>query len=137
MIRGPEQPIKAQITITALYEDCIRISVFDTASGLEFIHMELTREQFVNAAMNRLGNCDVDKAVVRSLDLVGKKRESDTMEFKLRDVKPYGDNRPHAIEEALRLCPEGWEPDLSFSSRGSIFKKDGEDWARTTIRRWV
>jgi hypothetical protein len=135
MIRGKGKSINIQITVTATYEDSIRISLYDTDSCLTFIEMELTREQFINATMNRLGNCDVETAVVRSLELVGKKREGDTMEFKLPDGT--GNQHDRAVEEAMRICPDGWEPATSFSSQESFFTKNGERWARTPIVRWV
>jgi hypothetical protein len=136
MIRGEAKQINLQITVTATYEDSIRISLYDTDSCLTFVEMEMTREQFINATMNRLGNCNVEKSTVRSLELVGKKREGDTLEFKMPDVS-IRNQRETAVEEALRLCPEGWEPATAFSSQGSFFTKDGEQWARTPIMRWV
>lgn len=137
MIYGAPQEIKTQITITALYEDCVRITVHDVNSGLSFIEMELTKEQFVDAAMNRLGNCEVEKTTVRSLDLVGKTREMKQLEFKLPDGTNYHNLRQMATDEINRICPEGWVPETSFSSRESFFTKSGEEWARTHIRRWV
>jgi hypothetical protein len=136
MIRGEAKQINLQITVTATYEDSIRISLYDTDSCLTFVEMEMTREQFINATMNRLGNCNVEKSTVRSLELVGKKREGDTLEFKMPDVSIRNQHET-AVKEALRVCPEGWEPATAFSSQGSFFTKNGEQWARTPIMRWV
>ena len=41
------------------------------------------------------------------------------------------------IQEIKKECPDGWTPDLHFSSQDSFFHKDYELWARTKIRRWV
>ena len=103
MIRGEAKQINLQITVTATYEDSIRISLYDNDSCLTFLEMEMTREQFINATMNRLGNCNVEKSTVRSLELVGKKREGDTLEFKLPDGT--GNQHDRAVEEALKICP--------------------------------
>jgi hypothetical protein len=131
--------IKAQITITATYDDAINIVVGDRASSIRFLDMTMTREQFINATMNRLGNTNVERAELRDLDLVGKKMEIEHFEFPLplHEERSYG-NEELAIETVKKLCPEGWTPDLYFSSQDSFFYKfDGSCWARAIIRRWV
>ena len=127
--------IQAQITILARYEDEIQIKVNDKTSGITFLDITLTREQFVNAAMNRLGNCEVKKAEVRFLDLVGKKMEMRNFEFPIT-VSGY-DYKKAATEQIEDYCPKEWEPDMYFSSRDSFFEKNGIKYARTIIRRWV
>jgi len=139
MFFGDSKKINAQITITATYEDAIRITVTDKASNSEFLEMVLTREQFINAALNRLGNTDVSEASVRSLDIVGKQMEMATYHFKLPyDLDSYADHTKIARDIAKNSCPVGWVPDTSFTQRGSFFTDDdGTRWVRTTIRRWV
>lgn len=126
--------INARISILASYEDTITISVYDNDAAKTFMVLELTREQFINAAMNRQGLVEVRSATVQHLDKLGKKQVIGTHEFR---ISKYGD-----ADEAQRLvkknCPEGWTPDLSFSSQDSFFVDiDRNNWAKTIIRKWV
>lgn len=135
-----EQEITVQITISATYDDLIRIDVHDKASSSAFLHLEMTREQFINATMNRLGNTDVKYASIRNLEILGKKLEMGSFEFELPDtISTYKDgHKKLIIELAKEKCPDGWLPDLSFSSQGSFFYNDaGKQCARTLMRRWV
>jgi hypothetical protein len=129
--------ISASITILASYDDSIRISIYDNASCKEFITLKLTREQFVNATMNRLGNTEIAEAKVGYLDLVGKKMIMETIEFEL----PGGFDRSkekakEVVKNIVNELEGGWIPDTSFSSQNSFFDKCGKPYARTTIRKW-
>ena len=93
-----EMVIDAQISIIARYENEVVIKVYDKGSSTTFVELTLTHEQFVNAAMNRLSNCDVKKAVVMSLDRIGKTMEHKTLEFEL---PLYSDS---SFESYLRIC---------------------------------
>jgi hypothetical protein len=128
-----EQKIDAKITITAQYNDNIYIKIRDKKSNVVFVEMELTREQFVNAAMNRLAECDVKYATVRSLNAVGKEMVQQPFTFEIPDAN----DEACAIVIAKASCPEGWVPDLYFRSQTSFFNKDGKHYARTMIRRWI
>lgn len=125
--------IEAQITILATYDNCIRITIHDKTSGMRFVNLELTNEQFVNATMNRLGNTDVMSAEVIGLDRVGKTMEHKPLEFPITNWRD--DNEARATVE--KYCPEGWIPDMGFNNQHTFFEKDGKRYARTTIRRWV
>jgi hypothetical protein len=128
--------IDAQIDIRASYDDAIEIEVRDKASSTIFLIMTMTREQFINAAMNRLGCTDVKEAEVYHLDRVGKKMEMGTLTFEIPDWG-YTGNLPETIKLAYKNCPDGWIPDTSFSSQGSFYTgDDGKRYARTTIRKW-
>lgn len=133
-----EKEITAQITITATYDDLIRIEIYDKTSCSPFLYLELTREQFINATMNRLGNTDVQYASVRNLEILGKKIELGSFEFELPDkISSYRD-KAKIIELAKEKCPEGWVPDLSFSSQNSFFyNKEEKQCARAMMRRWI
>jgi len=132
--------INAQITILASYDDSISMKVYDKTSGTTFLDMTLTREQFINATMNRLGNTDVESAHVCNLDKIGKTMEMQTLEFEMPQGSEYHDKET-AMEIAKEKCPDGWTPDLGFSSQNSFFTKvkmkSNSRYARTTIRRWV
>lgn len=125
--------IDAQITISATYDDLIKVSVYDKNASATFIEMELTREQFINATMNRLAYTEVKNAYVTDLDKIGKRLEHKPFEFR---ISKYGD-KGRARERVKKCCPPGYTPDLEFSSQNSFFDKDGVPYARTTIRRWV
>lgn len=125
--------INAQITISAAYTDSIAITVHDKDSGTNFLQMVMTREQFINATMNRLGYTEVGSAFLENIDRVGKTLELDKL---VVEVPKYGD-RKAAAKIAYEKCPEGWVPDLYFQSQESFFNEGGKSYARTTIRRWV
>jgi hypothetical protein len=125
--------INAQISIRALYEDSIIIDVYDRDSGITFLEMELTREQFINATMNRLVHTGVKSAEVNDLDKVGRVMEHKTFEFEI----PVSMDKKSAVHMVTDCCPYGYTPDLSFSSQDSFYSEGSRHYARTTIRRWV
>ena len=126
--------INAKITITAAYTDSIVITVYDNDSATNFLQMVMTREQFVNATMNRLAHTEVGAAFLENVERVGKTLELDQL---VVVIPKYGDREAAAAKIAYEKCPEGWLPDLYFQSQESFFSKDGKDYARCNIRRWV
>lgn len=132
--------MKGNITILVGSEGA-RIEIEDESSGIRFLKINLSAEKFM-ACLGRLSNvkCDLD---VRNLDLIGKKLEVDKHEFKIPDElynrryseRDYFDNA--ARELAQSQLSDGWIADSYFGSQSSFFQKDGEQWARVTIRRWV
>jgi len=118
-----------------------RIEVEDESSGIRFLKINLSAEQFMTC-FGRLANveCDID---VRGLDLIGKTRETGKHEFKIpaelynRRYKERDYFDKTAQELAQSQLTDGWIADSYFGSHGSFFQKDGEQWARVTIRRWV
>ena len=132
-----EKEIDAQITVLASYDDLIKIEVFDKDSSSIFLKLEMTREQFINATMNRLGNTDVKYASIRNIEILGKTMEMKSFEFELPESSSYKDEKV-ALKLVKEKCPDGWIPDLYFTSQNSFFEgKNGKRWARTIIRRWV
>jgi len=112
----------------------MRIELHDNEASTTFAVVTLSPKQ-LSQALGRLGYTEC-KIEVANLDIVGKKMEHEKFEFEV-PKDPSWRNKDLVRQTALRACPEGWKPDLSFSSQGSFFKKDGKDYARTTIRRWV
>ncbi len=122
-----------------------RIEVEDESSGIRFLKINLSAEQFM-ACLGRLANveCEFD---VFGLDLMGKMRETSKHEFKIPaelynrryKERDYFDKTfdKTAQELAQSQLSDGWVADSYFGSQGSFFQKDGEQWARVTIRRWV
>lgn len=125
--------INAQITISAAYTDSITITVYDKDSATNFLHMVMTREQFINATMNNLAHTDVGSASLENIDRVGKTLELDKLVVEI----PKHEDHVAAARLVSEQCPEGWVPDLYFQSQGSFFSDEGKYYARTTIRRWV
>ena len=68
-----KKEFNASITIQSSYEDDIKIVVRDSDASRAFIEIHLTREQFINATMNRLGETDCKSAVAYNIDKLGKK----------------------------------------------------------------
>jgi hypothetical protein len=134
MIIGEVKEIDAQISIIASYDDKIMIRVYDATSNLMFLEMELTNEQFVNAAMNRLSNTTVKRATVDGLNLVGKRMEREIYEFPIPSFPDINYAVKHVKEKFENT---EWYPDTGFGNQNSFFNRDGKYWARTTIRRWV
>lgn len=122
--------------ITILFDhDGMSIELHDYDASLTFAAIRLTPEQTVKA-FSRLGytECDIE---VKGLDKIGSKMENKHFEFEIPDVGWGSKRTDTAIRIVQEVCPEGWEPDLYFQSQNSFFSKDGQDFARTIIRRWV
>ena len=118
-----------------------RIEVEDESSGIRFLKINLSAEQFM-ACLGRLSmvKCDLE---LHGLNQIGKTLEVGKHEFKIpaelynrRYEEPdYFDKA--AQELAQSQLTDGWIADSYFGSQGSFFQKDEEQWARVTIRRWV
>ncbi len=113
----------------------LRIEVIDHEANLTFCQVELTAEQMANA-LSGLAYCQA-KVEVGGLDKVGLRMEHETLEFPLPEGTKYRNVKEVAVEQVKYFCPDGWEADLWFSSQGSFFRLNGQEFARTTIRRWV
>jgi len=124
--------INAQITISASYNDSIVMTITDKDANTTFLRMVFTREQFINATMNRLCQTEVGSAYVENLDRVGKQQRHYPLVFEI----PESMNKESACKIAQEKCPEGWIPDLYFQSQNSFFDKFGKHYAQTIIRKW-
>ena len=128
--------MQGQLTISRQTGDGERISIRirDERAGIEFVELTLTLEQYAQAISGL--SCVPCEVEVQGLENVGKRLEVDTLEFPLGSSE-YGDKRKEvAAKLAAETCPAGWTPDLHFGSQNSFFQRDGETWARCTIRRW-
>jgi len=127
--------IDAKITIL-VSADYTTIELIDWRAGITFARVTLTPEQ-LSSALSRRSHTDCIIELM-GLNKIGKKHMCKTFEFPLPPDSEYHD-KGVAIITAQKLCPEGWEPDLNFSSQNSFFYKDKElrqPWARTIIRKW-
>lgn len=117
------------------------IEIHDHESNITFAEIRLTDEQVVQM-MSRLSFTDCDISVF-GLDKIGKKMESTSFEFEL----PEGFKRNNGDNDNVlnRVCWDAlkksafstWEPQLYFGSQNSFFSKDGKQYARTVVRRWI
>ena len=129
--------MQGQLTISRQSGDRERISIqiCDDRAGIEFVEATLTLEQYALAISGQgYVPCEVE---VQGLENVGKRLETDELEFRLGCSEYGGRRKEVAAQQAAERCPAGWTPDLYFGSQSSFFRKDGETWARCTIRRWV
>lgn len=112
----------------------INITVRDRSSRTNFLTVEVSLANFTQAITGLAEtDCQIE---VRNLDRVGLKKESKALEFSTPEGSGYR-NKEMAFKEALRLCPEGWSVNNYFNSQDSFFTKDGREWARTSIVRWI
>jgi len=127
--------IDAQIDL--LLGETTTIRIYDKDAAITFVEIELDPLQLANA-LGRHAHLDC-KAKILGLDKIGKIHENETLEFPLPgSCYEYGEKRRgKAFAAALEHCPEGWTPHNYFQSQNSFFTKDGQPWARATIRRWV
>ena len=127
--------LNGKITIL-INSDRTTISLEDENSRLTVVEIELTPEQ-LSQALSRLSNTPC-KFTFNQSGLIGKIHECKKLEFELQEeLQLYNRDDEAVYQIALQQCPDGWVPDKYFRSQDSFFKKDGKQWARCTIRRWV
>ena len=112
------------------------LTIRDTDACIELCKLTLSPNELMLALTGQL----LTNITTRLGDTgkIGKVRESRVLEFPMPEGTFYGDPRKaQAVKEGSRICPEGWEMSTYFSSQSSFFTKEGRDWARTSIMRWV
>ena len=125
-----------EAAITILVDsDKIKIELEDNKASIRLIEIELTPKNFC-AALGRLSMVPCKAEISPSFNLINKKMEVDKFEFAMPDHN-LSNAQEVAREESRRLCIKGWVPDHYFNSQSSFFHKDGKEFARVTIRRWV
>jgi len=127
--------INGAITILSSYDDVITITIVDRTSGIEFAELELTREQFVNATMNRLSRTPVKSLIVNELENVGKKYIHKNFECEIPSDIMYNDVK--ATEIIKMTKPDGWRFRTSFSSKGAYFHRNGKTYVRVLLYKYV
>lgn len=115
--------------------DGLHLELHDELSRQTFVDLQLTPEQTAKA-MSRLPHTPVEKCEVIGLDRVGLKMEHQPLQFPMPKHE-WKMRSEVAYAEALKHCPEGWTASAYFGSQDSFFRKDGKEYAQTTIRRWV
>jgi hypothetical protein len=133
--------MKGKITIL-INRDSTTIELVDDVSDVRFLEIKLTPEQ-LSAALSRMSMTDCE-FITRGLDVIGKRHEWKTFEFMIpenvlvldlsKDKSGYAER---LANHADTLLSDGWKAEGYFGSQNSFFEKDGENWARCTIRRYV
>lgn len=123
---------KITILINAEYTE---IEILDSDANTYLAKVKLTPEQ-LSKVLGRQGHIEC-QCTTGDLTRIGKKHESENFEFEITkgrsDVELYADCSKALIEHGM----QEWAPDNYYSSQNSFFKKDGKDYARVVIRRWV
>lgn len=117
-------------------EGGLKIRLRDGLAGTTFAEVHLNQKQTLQA-LSRLSHthCDIE---VRGLENVGKRMVHKSLEFPISKDSIYGPERQAvAIKRMEEAMPDGWSTDGYFGSQESFFERDGERWARITIRKWV
>lgn len=129
--------IKGKISIF-IGKEQTTIEIYDDNASCMILEATLTPDQ-LSGALSRISHTDCELVVLEgAFNKIGKTHENKTHEFKLpKYLRSYKRDKDQLIAEVKRTCPKGWTPDNYFGSQDSFFKKDGEDWARCTIRRWI
>lgn len=130
--------IKGKLTISrpqcSSGEKYINIEVEDDDARIVFLTLKISLENFAEAITGLASSgCEFE---VGGLENVGKIKEHDTMVF-LMPAHDWNSRNKIAHEEAKKHTPEGWEASTYFGSQDSFFRKDGAEYARTNIYRWV
>lgn len=112
------------------------IEIHDAKANVTFVKVRLTPAQ-LSSMMSQLSRTDCECEVM-DLDIVGKTHENTDFVFELPS-KGLKENEVFSICRAALKARgmEEWEPDNYFRSQGSFFQKDGKQYARATIRRYI
>lgn len=114
------------------------IEIHDTKSSTTFVKVRLTPEQ-LSSALSRLSHteCEVE---VTDMDRINKKHEWQSFEFEIvenipKEAKGYLNQT--CLKALKKAGMEEWQSDNYFTSQNSFFTKDGKNYARVTVRRWI
>jgi hypothetical protein len=130
-----EMEIKGKITLL-INREYTSIAIRDANANTTFCEVILTPQQ-LNNALSRLGYVDC-KLNIGGLDKIGKKHENKIFEFPIT-VKDRKNNKhlQGIAQSLLDKENEGWIAEDYFNSQDSFFEKEGKQYARVTIRRWI
>jgi hypothetical protein len=124
----------AKITMI-INRDCTEIEIHDADANTTLARVKLTPEQ-LSMILSRQGyvECECNTG---DLKKIGKKHENKYFEFEITYSKSKEDLALACNEAIFQQGMHEWESDNYYSSQNSFFSKDGKDYARTVIRRWV
>lgn len=130
--------IEGRFTLLVNDGNCF-IEVKDHEAGITFLKIQLDADEYMRVLSRQAPvECVLD---IVGVDKIGKKIEVDRFEFKAfrpidfhNKIEEYQTQLQELAQSQLK---DGWIADRYFGSQDSFFQKDGEQWARATIRRWV
>jgi hypothetical protein len=131
-----QDPLEIDAELDLLVGERTMIRIRDQRAAVVLLSIELDSDQLARA-LGRQSRVEC-QARLPGWRHAGKVRENKTMEFPIPGVDhSYEDRSEVAYAAAQEDAAEGWEPDSHFSSKDSFFERDGQQWARCTIRRWT
>jgi len=134
MKTGVSLQFDASVTLL-VGDEGLTIHIYDDNANILLCEVKLGPEETCSA-LGRHAYCKAKKATAYGLDRIGKYRIVDNFKFDMPEHTCVN-KQAVAVEEAQRLCPDGWEPDLCFDSQNSFFTIGEKTVARTCIRSWV
>lgn len=126
--------INANISISRNSSDEIGISVADEASGITFLDLRLTPQEFA-MALTGCAYTDVKAAEVRGMDVVGKRKvvEPRTVVY---PGESYGSREEMRAWLKENGKEEGWIVDSYLGSQSSISRKGDETILNYSVYRF-
>lgn len=112
------------------------IEIMDDDSRCIIVKVKLTPEQ-LSAMLSRQAYIKCESCETGELERVGKKHEHKSFEFEITYTKAESDLALACSEALFQQEMFEWVSDNYYGSQNSFFKKDGKDWARVIIRRWI
>lgn len=129
---------EGEITIL-INRDDVLIEISDGKSRLDIIKLTMNHKNFCKALSREANNpCKIE--LYDNKGYLNRKMEVDKISFPMPIDSEFDslENREKiAYEQALKFCPEGWEPDDYFSSKDSFFYIGEYFYGKAIIRRWV
>lgn len=126
--------IKGNISIL-INQEHTTIEVHDADASIKFLSIQLTPEQ-LSSALSRLSQvpCVID---LHGIDKIGKRMEHKKFAFEIPKEINNSTHTEKLREIAQSLLTDGWIAEGYFASQDTFFVKDGKQYARCIIRRWV
>jgi len=131
---------KGKITISRPYcgdgREFISIKVQDVKSRTRFLDVEISYSDFAQllTGLSEV-SCDI---IPNNLDRVGKEMVMEEVVVEMSEEASY--SKPLANQRVLNwieASEHDWVIFGGFSSQNTFFKKEGINYARTNLRRWV
>ena len=117
------QNIEVSITISKDSNDCVSLSLVDSASRIEFVDVKFSLESFARALMGQ-GWIKSDSCEIRGLDKVSKTK---VVEARCVEVPHIGYDRETYVQWLKdNAQEEGWIIDTYLGSQSSITHTNGK-----------
>jgi hypothetical protein len=123
--------LKGQITLISNKDGAI-LQLRDCNSTIGFLEIYIKPEDLCHLIGGQ-GRVDCDFDIYLD-NRIGKKHENKKFEFEIESRDLFSHELKAIADSQLT---DGWIADKYFSSQDSFFTKDGKQYARCTIRRWV